>query len=196
MNTKPLLADPVVAPDPIAEAAVQVRRKFEQDKKAHYAAELQSASDAWVEHEHTRREKFIRNRMLDNYIPLEYPYEDYSREDLYRISRPPETRIEDLLKLGLYVQGLTCFLVRNGGRSDIPTVQRLLEPYIPVTGNVDIEPTDAQVESMKNGGHELMQSHAQGLSRELADVLTSNEIKVLWGTVKLAYTPIGDTSEW
>lgn len=36
--------------------------------------------------------------MQDNHVPLRYPYEDCSREDLYRISLPYDTRIEALIK--------------------------------------------------------------------------------------------------
>lgn len=196
MPNMPFTVDPPPSPiDPVQNAAVEARRKFESDKKAYYASSLIEASNAFAEYESNRKAKFIRSWMADNFVPIQWPYDGYSNEDLYRISLPYESRIETLLKAGLLGQALQCFLARAGGKSELANVRKFLAPWIPTTGTKAIEVTEDERIGLQNAGHTVFPAHATDLSPELFDVLRTYGIRVRRGVVRFT-TGQPEPSEW
>jgi hypothetical protein len=85
------------------------------------------------------------------------------------------------MAVNLYDQALCCLLARTPNRTaDIKLVQEWFKPFMPVTGDMSI------TEDVGTGGARRVVTHASGLSKDLADLLTGTWLidvefgKVIW----------------
>jgi len=108
-------------------------------KQRHEEAFRVESEQAWERSEKNRKVEFFRKYRDDYYGPWSSPYEDRSREDIYRKLLPKEIRLQKLLEEELYDQALRVFLYRSGGKATLSAVKKLFSPYIPVDGNEGFE---------------------------------------------------------
>lgn len=168
--SKPFVADtaiPLTRDQIIAEGVIRLRQKHKQDVESHREAFDKKAEQKWVEHLAKQKADWIARYKQDNYLPLGDPWKDLSKEDLYRISLPYDTRIEKLAAIELYDQMLYVFLARAPKRTaTVEQIQGWFAPYMSVTGDVSV------TEEMQTGGARHTITHASGLSKPLADLLS------------------------
>lgn len=163
------------------EARLTLRKQFEQ-KRAEQKQRFQIEAEQAYELEQRRaKERWIADWKRDNYEPLQYPYTDWSDEDIYRVSLPHETRIEKLLEARMYSTALRCWLYRRGSKAPLSSVKDFLRPYL---GEVDGD-EEFFVEHVTEGAELTTVGRAQttyrthhvvtcsGLSPELKAVLHS-----------------------
>jgi hypothetical protein len=121
-----------------------VLAQYETDRQAEYENDLADAHSAWLKAEDARKQKFINSYMADC-KPLANPYEGKTPAEVYRLSRPYDTRIQDLLaaaeqsdthRTALLAESLKCVVYRNRNHVAIGKVQEFLKPYVPVNGNL------------------------------------------------------------
>lgn len=188
-NSLPFPTEVTNMTDPITDAVVRLRQKFESDKQADHAAILREAEAAWIASENARKNKFIRIWMNENYTPLTWPYERYTDEDLFRVSLPYETRIEELLRAKLYSQALLVYLYRSGGEASVDDVKEFLRSHIPVDGTRRIYTRHGDLSQPEDVYTNV---HAKRLSDELCDLFRANALEVRFETVSWVHSESDD----
>jgi hypothetical protein len=190
MNTKPFPPDAPTTPNPVLESIARIH-------DAHHAAVVKyreeftaEASIAFERSETERRARWIAEYRSRYYTePKFLNGRIMSQDDQYRISRPPETRLQDLVDAKLFDQAARCYIVRFGAT----TVDQLkvgLAGYFPITGTASITETVPP-----RGGvvthREVI--HSAGLSPELASALAH---QVRFGKITWIMPEDADISEY
>jgi hypothetical protein len=179
-NTKPFEADAPKQIDPITEGVHQLRLQHKANVEAHRAAFEARAEQEYQRYLARQKESFITKYREDHYVRPPYPYADLSPAGQYRVSLPNDQRLEKLAAVKEYGELLYCLLARAGGKISVSEVQQQFKPYLPVTGDTNI------TEDVGTSGARRMVTHATGLSKELADLLTQTWLvdvefgQVLW----------------
>lgn len=176
-STMPFPADAPTPADPVAVAAANLRKQFESDKQSHYESVIREAEEAYKDREERKKQKFIKEYISDNYVPLDNPYDRLTNEDLFRLSLGYDERIPALLAAGCYEQALRCYVFRNEGEVSVQAVKEFLRPYLPVEGSEFVKSRPAP-------GEMKYRIHAEGLSPELHALLRSSGFEVWLGEIR------------
>ncbi len=155
--------DTVIDPETPASVAAVVRLEYEQSLERFRREFLELAEAEWLVHESNRKAKFIHDEVRQ-YGEPQFPYEGMSDERIFRLTRPYETRMEDLFRAGLMYAGIGVWLYRRGGLGKIEELRQVLAPFMPVDGDESILRRNRGFEE----GNEVI---AKGLSAEFKDLL-------------------------
>jgi hypothetical protein len=140
-----------------------------------WAAELQEertkltadAEAAWLHAELQRKANFVqeyrRKHNVNDNAPTN-PYLGLSDGAAVRVATPAESRYAVLAEYGYFEELLYCWLARNRFRATIDDAKAFFAPYLPVDGDTKI------IETLSRHREVV---HATGLSKPLADLLTS-----------------------
>ena len=203
-SVMPFEVDPPVSPKPLnpVEATYhEVTMQYELDRKAYRTKAIEMR---WAEHESERREKFIRQWLRDEFFELENPYEGKSPKDVYRITLPYETRIDDLIAVGLWAEATKVWLYRHKCRATVEEIKSFLGGKgFPVEGDktIEVKKPDPYIETggpcytagrskppePDLGGYDPLDDsgvHATGISNELRELLRECGFTVDRGEVR------------
>lgn len=182
MNSKPFSPNtpaPMPTPNPVLESIARMYDAHRAEVVKYREEFSVEASTAFDRSEADRRAKWIAEYRSRYYTePKFLNGRIMSQVDQYRISRPYETRIQDLVDAKMFDQAARCYIVRFGAT----TVDQLkvgLAGYFPTTGTASITET-----TPPRGGVRTQQEtvHATGLSPELASALRHQVRfgKIIW----------------
>lgn len=146
MNTKPFDIDPPKPVDPIAEAKLVLRKRFEKasaEESAKFDAECQQA---WIDEQARQKATFIAKYRYDNAPSrMEYPYAHLTDAEILRIASNPDERIPLLLEaykttraVDFLAEATKVWLYRRMSRASLADVKNFLKDQIPVAGDEQI----------------------------------------------------------
>jgi hypothetical protein len=186
----PFPPDTPTTPNPVLESIGQMHDLHRAEVTRYREEFTTEASTAFERSEADRRAKWISDYTSRYYTePKFLNGRTMSQDDQYRISRPPETRLQDLVDAKMFDQAARCYIVRFGAT----TVDQLkvgLAGYFPTTGTASITETIPP-----RGGVRTQQEsvHATGLSPELASALRH---QVRFGKITWTIPDDADVSEY
>ncbi|HLG97242.1 MAG TPA: hypothetical protein VKX49_13105 [Bryobacteraceae bacterium] len=174
-NTMPFEAEPATpkALNPVEAAYRDAMEQYARERDAHKANAI---AEAWEEYEAERKGKYIRSWLRDYYTPLKNPYKDKTPAEVYRMTRPYETRLDELIKVGLWSEALKVWIYRRKCHATIEEIQEFLRGVgFPADGKAKIESYDTSLN--------VSDIHAKGISPELRDLIHDCGFEVRRGDV-------------
>jgi hypothetical protein len=199
-NTKPFDPDPPKPVDPIAEAKLVLRTRFEKVRAAERAQFESDAESAYAKHLADERAAWIRSWKRDNALrATEDPYQSLTDAEILRIASDPDERIPKLFEgftatraIDFLTEATKVFLYRRTSRATLQEIRDFLKHYIEVHGPEEIytehvtehQVLDSPVGRSTTGYRTNRVVIASGLSTELKAVLRS--LTVQGGTVLFA----------
>jgi len=132
------VSKPSTPTDPTESPLAVAQRLFNEAEaavKADVAGYDKAADEAWEEFEAVRKAEFVARWTRNNWVPVTNPYEGKSLQEIYRITRPAETRLDELLKAGFWREALKVLLYRNYCRLTLSQIKDFFRPWMEVDGS-------------------------------------------------------------
>jgi hypothetical protein len=156
--------------DIVDQAYQEALAQYELDRDADNVAALKDANAAYEAMLAEQRKQWITDYTERRWHRLANPYKDKSPAEVYRLTRPYETRIDDLLaavdqsdkyRKALLTEALKVFVYRNRSHISLGKAKDFLRPYMPVDGTFN----------------------DQGISPELYHLLLGSSLRITYGEV-------------